>query len=570
MATINSISQSKKFRIFLNMSFLLLLCISITTRIYSSNSLLLTRSRSFTSPNDGCRGLERLKDQKTKCSYLKSKNPCVSQGYINYLQFFYCICGKCPALGYALLALWLLVLFYLLGNTASEYFCSSLESLTRVLKLSPTIAGVTILALGNGAPDVFASIISFIGNKTGDVGLNSILGGAFFVSSVVVGIISISVSTHQISIHKSSFIRDVCFLLITLCSLLAVLIVRRINIWGALAFSSLYLVYVFIVSITHFCMKNNREVDRLDSESSENGELVVPLLRSYGDRESTLTENEGFSSDVENAKMICSNSNSSATSWFARVLCFLELPLYLPRRLTIPVICEERWSKLFAVASVTLAPVLLAFLWNSQTGDIGLKARVIYICGGLIGIILGLLAFFTTEKSSPPKRFVLPWLAGGFLMSVIWTYIIAEELIALLVSLGSIFGISPSILGLTVLAWGNSVGDLIANVTMAVNGGSDGVQVATSGCYAGPIFNTLVGLGLSLVFSSWHAYPSCVVIPNDPSLFVTLGFLVAGLLWALVILPRRNMKLDSFLGGGLLAIYLCFLSLRLTETLTSL
>jgi sodium/potassium/calcium exchanger 6 len=102
---------------------------------------------------------------------------------------------------------------------------------------------------------------------------------------------------------------------------------------------------------------------------------------------------------------------------------------------------------------------------------------------------------------------------------------------------------------------------------MAVNGGADGVQIAISGCYAGPMFNTLVGLGISLIISSGSKYPSSFVIPKDPSLYETLGFLIGGLLWALVILPRKNMRLDRSLGIGLLAIYLCFLSLRLARSL---
>ncbi|CAN1246186.1 Cation/calcium exchanger 2 [Linum grandiflorum] len=251
------------------------------------------------------------------------------------------------------------------------------------------------------------------------------------------------------------------------------------------------------------------------------------------------------------------------------MLWIVEMPLSLPRRLTIPVVCEAKWSKPMAVASVVFSPILLSTLLIAGYGSPSDRVRItVYSIGGAIGITLGATAYWTTNASHPPegKRFLLPWLAGGFLMSVTWSYITAQELVALLVSMGYIFGISPSILGLTVLAWGNSISDLITNLTMAINGGPEGVQVAISGCYAGPIFNILFGLGLSLVGSCWESYPEPVLISSDPYLLETLGFLLAGLVWALVVLPIRGMKLDGVVGGGLLAIYLMSVTLRLAQT----
>ncbi|KAG9452052.1 hypothetical protein H6P81_004956 [Aristolochia fimbriata] len=497
MANLFSVIQSRRLYLFLNISFLLLLA-SFFLAIHSSPSRPLSLflnsirvSRNFSKPfhpsadsTEDCSNLKKLDNHESKCALIISSG-CKSDGYINYLYIFYCTCGGTPILGYIVLALWLLVLFYLLGNTAAYYFCSSLEKLSSLLKLSPAVAGVTLLSLGNGAPDFFSSIVSFVGSGSGAVGLNSVLGGVFFVSSVVVGLISILVGGRGVSVDKPSFIRDVSFLLLALCSLLAILVLGRINIWGAVAFTSIYFLYVSVVSTSHcFRKANPRCISPLPlinfgDESAEFRELEAPLLVSIDKEEPVWLIKESPETDYQIGED-CSPSCFSSSRFYSygrKLLHLLELPLYLPRRLTIPVVCEVRWSKPFAVASATLAPCLLAVLWNSQMNSN--KKLPVYLIGALIGIILGITAYISTEKSNPPQRFLFPWLAGGFLMSVIWTYITADELVALLVSLGHILGISPSVLGLTVLAWGNSLGDLIANVALALNGGSDEGAQAT-------------------------------------------------------------------------------------------
>lgn len=563
-----------------------------------------------------CSGLHKHKGYSTKCEYLKSNPECNAGGFFNYIHFLYCDCEKYKALGYVGLAIWLVALFYVLGNTAADYFCCSLERLSILLRLPPTVAGVTLLPLGNGAPDVFSSIAAFVGRDSGGVGLNSVLGGAVFVTSVVVGTVSLCVADQSVRIDKKCFIRDVCFFMVALFFLLAILIVGKLSVGGAIAFVSIYVVYALFVAATEMIRKNAarkklESVGPLLPVRTRSGALSVPNRDEESVRASLLEPDssastaavaEGFpcpedklphwvwstnvaiySNEVvktsahedDGSKLMYGGwvqwneeedvvTGVSPPSFTCSTLCsYLELPLTLPRRLTIPVVDEERWSKFYGVCSVLFAPVLLAFLWNTR--DVNpFNEGVVYLAGAIIGVILGVLAFVFTKSDHPPQRFLLPWLFGGFFMSIIWFYIVANELVAVLVAFGVIFGISPSLLALTVLAWGNSIGDLVSNTAMAINGGMDGVQIAISGCYAGPMFNTLAGLGISMLLGAWYKRPAPYTVPKDYTLYLTLGFLTLSLVWSLVVLPCSNMRPNKLLGIGLIAIYVAFLSLRAT------
>lgn len=569
--------RNKALSLSISFSFLLFISfytISTSSRPNASAALLLLQQfdEAATTATEDCNDVRKFLDYRSKCAYVRSSTSC-SNGYLNYLEIFYCACGDSPATGYTLLLLWLVVLFYVLGNTTADYFCPSVESLSRVLKLSPTIAGTTLLPLGNGANDVFSSVIAFTRSGDADVGLNSVLGGAFFISCFVAGVVSIAISSRKIRVDKPSFIRDVLFFLFVLCCVILINVFERINFWFALAFFCIYFLYIALVSAMQFLRRKEESVAISSDHHDQvlNG-LEVPLLGSVDEEKGSVSDKYGLDKhQVQESETMNRFLNLRKSSWcryFNLLLFVLELPLSLPRRLTIPDVSEERWSKPFAVSSATLAPILLGALCIAQQESIDSQTSLaVCLASFVVGIILGAAALVFTKSSAPPKRFLLPWLAGCFLMSITWTYIIVQELVSLLVAFGNILGISPSILGLTVLAWGNSLGDLISNLAMALKGGADGAQVAISGCYAGPLFNTLVGLGFSLVLASFKAYPAGYAVPKDPDVYETVGFLMGGLLWALVILPKRNMQLDKSLGIGLLAIYFCFLFLRIVKGL---
>ncbi|CAL4942007.1 unnamed protein product [Urochloa decumbens] len=495
-------------------------------------------------------------------------------GYVDYLYIFCCVLGgeRRPALGYAAMAAWLAVLFYLLADTAASYFCPSLERLARLLRLPPAIAGATLLSLGNGAPDALSALASFsstAGGKGGAaaVGLGGVLGGAMFVSAAVLGVVALRVGGRGFAVDRASFFRDAGFLLLALAAVAVVLTAGEVTVWGAAAFASIYLVYVFAIAVTPERWARPRtdaEEDHGPSAAAAAAELHnVAETKFYTDQEAPLLEY--YAGDNNNNGGAGAGGDMKSAFWNA--MSFLALPLNLPRRLTIPDASKERWSKPAAVTSATLAPIFLSVLWTHRATGTGspFPAAVLLLGGAAAGIALGILAYLTTDTSAPPTRFLAAWVGGGFAMSVAWAYVIAGEVLSLLVSAGAVMDADAAALGVTVLAWGNSLGDLIANVAVASRGGPGGAQVAVAGCYGGPVFNVLVGLGMSMLLSCWAGYPRPVKIPREPGLYRTLGFVVAGLVWALVMLPRRGMRVDRTLGFGLLAIYFCFICVSISQ-----
>ena len=65
-------------------------------------------------------------------------------------------------------------------------------------------------------------------------------------------------------------------------------------------------------------------------------------------------------------------------------------------------------------------------------------------------------------------------------------------------ALGFMWNIPSSIMGLTFLAWANSVGDLVADISLAKVGKA---KTAVAACFGTPLLNLLVGLGLGCLIA---------------------------------------------------------------------
>lgn len=106
------------------------------------------------------------------------------------------------------------------------------------------MAAVTLLALGNGAPDVFASVAAV---RTGQyrTGFGAILSAGTFVSAFVVGFVAIYAA--PFSLNPAPFVRDVLFYLTAALFLFYVYLSAEIYLWQAVGFVGFYLFFVGLV-----------------------------------------------------------------------------------------------------------------------------------------------------------------------------------------------------------------------------------------------------------------------------------------------------------------------------------
>lgn len=141
-----------------------------------------------------------------------------------------------------------------LGSTADQYLSPALEAISDKLSCSESLAGVTLLALGNGAPDVFSAIAaSGDSDENGDIMLSvsALIGSAFFITTVVMFLaVNASEPDKKIRVTKNFFLRDLIFLNITMIYLLVIMFtVKVINFYVSAGFIGIYAVFVIIVVI---------------------------------------------------------------------------------------------------------------------------------------------------------------------------------------------------------------------------------------------------------------------------------------------------------------------------------
>lgn len=255
---------------------------------------------------------------------------------------------------------------------------------------------------------------------------------------------------------------------------------------------------------------------------------------------------------------------SKPASW--RALKVFKLPVEFLLLLTVPVVDPDKddrnWKRPLNCLHLVISPLVLVL--TLQSGAYG-----VYEIGGLLpvwavvviaGTAVASVTFFATTNGEPPR---LHWLFAflGFLTSALWINAAATEVVNILRSLGVIFRLSNTVLGLTLLAWGNSIGDAFSDFTLARQGYP---RMAFSACFGGIIFNILVGVGLGCLLQvAWSHAPEVKLEPGGLLEWVLAGALGLSLVFSLVSVPLQCFQLSRAYGVCLLLFYLSFLLVAL-------
>ena len=150
--------------------------------------------------------------------------------------------------------------------------------------------------------------------------------------------------------------------------------------------------------------------------------------------------------------------------------------------------------------------------------------------------------------------------AFQFFYSIVGIALLSWILVEAGVDLATSLGIPGAVIGLTVLAVGTSVPDLISSIQVARRGLGD---MAVANAVGSNVFDILVGLGLVwLVMVIWNGQP--VIVPMQDLNYSVLLLLGSVALMLAVFLLRR-WRLGRLTGGILVFLYLAFVAQQISQ-----
>ncbi|KAL6114268.1 slc8b1 [Pungitius sinensis] len=545
------------------------------------SSLNETQTKMFQDSNDKCDLVMNL-SAADRCAFVRNTPDCnMEDGFINYLHVAFCLLPpNLTPLTITLCMIWLLFLFVILGLAASKFFCPNLSAISTSLHLTHNVAGVTFLALGNGAPDVFSAIAAFSHPHTAGLAVGALFGAGIFVTTVVAGSVAL---VKPFAVASRPFLRDVIFYMVAVFWTFLMLFRGTTALGETLGYLGLYVAYVLTVIISAYIYNRQKRSrtssvqsvahnpDEFDSSDLSDYEDIPCLTGGSIQQEfeseyrPLLPYSESTSQILLSSLNPVDNRKWRRKSWGWRVFKVLKTPLEVLLLLCVPVVDPDKedrnWRRPLNCFHLITAPLVCVLTFQSgMYGNYMIQGQFpLWLLMLLLGLFLSAIVFCSTTNDRPPRYHTLFALLG-FVVSAVLISAAASEVVSLLHMLGVVLSLSNTVLGLTLLAWGNSIGDCFSDITIARQGYP---RMAIAACFGGIIFNMLFGVGIGCLLQMIKTDSGVQFESQGLLTWVLAGSLGLSLVLSFVIVPLSRFHLDRRYGIFLIVFYTIFLLIAL-------
>ncbi|WYZ34676.1 hypothetical protein EsH8_I_000952 [Colletotrichum jinshuiense] len=192
-----------------------------------------------------CRDVHRADDQ---CAFVQAHCAEDEAGLLSYLTLYYCDLGNAQSFAFVILVCWLGLLFTTIGIAASDFFSVNLNTISAILGLSESLAGVTFLAFGNGSPDVFSTFAA-MGSNSASMAVGELIGAASFITAVVAGSMAL---VREFKVGRKTYVRDLSFFIVAVCFTMVFLADGHLHLWECITMVCYYIFYVVTVVTWHW------------------------------------------------------------------------------------------------------------------------------------------------------------------------------------------------------------------------------------------------------------------------------------------------------------------------------
>ncbi|XP_046698685.1 sodium/potassium/calcium exchanger 2-like isoform X7 [Silurus meridionalis] len=467
----------------------------------------------------------------------------------------------------------MLYMFIALALVCDEFFVPALTVITEKLAISDDVAGATFMAAGGSAPELFTSVIGvFISHS--NVGIGTIVGSAVFNILFVIGMCAVF-SREILNLTWWPLFRDVSFYILDLIMLIVFFLDNYISCWESITLLLAYAAYVLF-------MKFNSQVEGF-VKGLMNRNQVVEVAETQPKVSPVPTEDEsklsakprlqrgGSSASLHNSLM-----RNSIFQLMIHTLDPLSEGKFREKASILHKIAKKKCQVEDAngvadknlpnssSVEVEVSPPLNGSA--GQEGDAGdedeeedqpltlswpesNRKRFTYLF--LLPIVFPLWITLPDARKPTSKKFF----PITFLGAICWIACFSYLMVWLAHQVGETIGITEEIMGLTILAAGTSIPDLITSVIVARKGLGD---MAVSSSVGSNIFDITVGLPFPwLMYTLANGLRPVAVSSNG--LFCAIVLLFIMLLFVIISIAACKWKMSKLLGFIMFLLYIVFL-----------